>query len=86
MAQRTASTTLANSASTLSPAVLAIRPRKASDQLVGDRPMRRQRGESRLLVERHQPAVAFDIGCEDGDQPAIEGRCFHVRSYSQLFI
>ena len=51
---------------------------EADDQLVGDRPMRRQRGESRLLVERHQAAVAFDIGCEDGDQPAIEGRCFHA--------
>ena len=50
---------------------------EADDQVVGDRPMRRQRGESRLLVERHQAAVAFDIGCEDGDQPAIEGRCFH---------
>jgi hypothetical protein len=38
--------------------------------------MRRQGGESRLLVERHQPAIALDIGREDGDQSAIEGRCF----------
>jgi multiple sugar transport system substrate-binding protein len=31
-----------------------------------------------MVMKRHQSAVAFDIGCEDGDQPAIEGRYFHA--------
>ena len=47
------------------------------DQLVDGRPVRRERRQSRFLVERHQTAVAFDIGREDRHQPAIETWCFH---------
>jgi len=32
------------------------------------------------------PTITFDIGGEDGDQPAFQSWRLHVRSYSQLFI
>ena len=47
------------------------------DQLVDRRPVRRERGQRCFLVLGHQAAVAFDVGREDRDQPAIEAWCFH---------
>ena len=37
----------------------------------------RERRQRRLLVDVHQPAIAFDIGGEDGDELALERRRFH---------
>ena len=50
---------------------------EVADELVDDRPVGRQRGQRCLLVRRHQPRIALDIGCQNGDQPAIERGCFH---------
>jgi hypothetical protein len=55
---------------------------EGDDQVVGDRAMCRERGKSRLLVDRHHPAVTLDVGRQDGDQPAVEGGCFHAASLS----
>jgi hypothetical protein len=71
-AQRTASTTLANSTSRPSPVVLTMRPRCSA--ILGSQlaPMRLQPGERLLLLGSHQPAVAGDIGRQNGRQTSLD--------------
>jgi len=74
-AHRTASTALAKSATTLSPAVLKIRPRcdAISSSMMARHAFSRrvQLGERADLVARHQPAVAGNVGGEDRSQFAL---------------
>jgi hypothetical protein len=65
-AQRTASTTLANSTSRPSP--VAMLGDLRIDQFA---PMRLQAGKGALLVDTHQTAVAGDIGRQNGRQPSL---------------
>ena len=48
------------------------------DQLVGDGAVCRQGEERALLVDFHHAAVAFDVGCQDGDEFSFQGRGFHT--------
>ena len=75
MAQRTASTALANSTSAPSPVVLTMRPAMLGDLWINEfAPVRLERRESAFLVYAHQPAVAGDIGGEDGGEPPFHQR------------
>jgi hypothetical protein len=65
-AQRTASTTLANSASKPSPVVLTMRPRCSAIGIDEFAAMCLQPGKGAFLVGTHQPAVAGDIDGQDG--------------------
>ena len=78
MAQRTASTALANSTSAPSPVVLTMRPRCSA--ILGSiefAAARFERCESAFLVNAHQAAVAGDIGRENGGQPPFYPRLGH---------
>ena len=79
-AQRTASTTLANSTSTPSPVVLTMRPRCSAilriDQLARQAFSARERA---VLVGAHQPAVADDIGGQDRREPPLDPLLGHKR-------
>ncbi len=76
MAERTASSALPNSASTLSPAVPTIRPscRAISPSMIGVEGL-----ERRLFVGAHESAVALDIGGEDHGEFALDACWFHLR-------
>jgi hypothetical protein len=52
------------------------------DERVGDGAMGRQRRQRALLIDAHQPAVALDIGGEDGDELSFERRRFHADWYT----
>ena len=78
MAQRTASTALANSTSAPSPVVLTMRPLMFGDLGIDEfASARLERCESAFLVNAHQPAVAGDIGREDGSQPPFDALLGH---------
>ncbi len=82
VAHRTASTGLANSAMTLSPALPKTRPAMLGDQPVDDLAMGLEGRKRALLVLAHQPAVADHIGCKDGSHSAlnaIHGHCKLLR-------
>src|SRR6516162_4971608 len=65
-AQRTASTTLANSTSRPSPVVLTMRPRCSAIFRIDNLAAQRfEAFERPLLVHPHQPRIARDIGGED---------------------
>jgi hypothetical protein len=55
-------------------------------------PVRLKRSESAFLVNSHQPAVAGDIGRQDGSQPPFDSRLSHEDcpytplSYESLWI
>jgi hypothetical protein len=73
VAQRNASTTLANSTSMPSPVVLTIRP--LCSEIFGSISSRRcalSRASVPLLVGTHKPAVARDVRSEDCGQPAFD--------------
>jgi hypothetical protein len=71
-AQRTASTTLANSTRIPSPVVLTMRAAMLLDLRIGQfAPDRLQRRERPFLVGAHQPRVAGDISGEDRRQPPL---------------
>ena len=73
-AQRTASTTLANSTSKPSPVVLTIRPRcSAIFGSISSPQMRLQPLERALLVRSHQARIAGHIGGEDRGEAAGGG-------------
>ena len=77
-AQRTASTTLANSTRMPSPVVLTMRPRCSA--IFGSTSSRRRafkRSERAFLVGAHQTAVASDISREDGRQPPFHALVGH---------
>ena len=80
MAHRTASTGLANSAMTLSPALPKMRPSMVGDQPVDDLAMRLENRERSLLILAHQPAVADNVGCKDGGHSALNAIHGHARS------
>ena len=80
VAQRTASTGLANSAMTLSPALPKTRPRMVGDQAVDDLAMSLERRKRGLLILAHEPAVADHIGCKDGSHSALNAIHGHARS------
>ena len=67
----TASTALAKSATTLSPAVLKMRPRCDAISSIDDGAASLQPGERADLVARHQPAVAGNVGGEDRGEFAL---------------
>ena len=71
MAHRTASTALPNSASTLSPAVLAMRPPWRRNQPVQDFPARGEGIECSDLIGSHEAAIALDVSRKDSSQPAL---------------
>jgi hypothetical protein len=48
------------------------------DEGVGDGAMGGQRRQRAFLVAAHQPAIALDVGGEDGDELSLERRRFHV--------
>src|SRR5262245_49273621 len=49
-------------------------------------PARLERSKSAFFVDAHQPAVAGDIGCEDGSQPPVDPRLGHGdRPYAPRF-
>jgi hypothetical protein len=50
------------------------------DELVDDRPARRQRGHRRFFIAVHQPAVTLDIGGKDCRKPSFERRSLHLNS------
>ena len=80
-AQRTASTTLANSTSSPSPVVLTMRPRCSA--IFGSLSSRRialKRGERAFLVPPHQPRVAGDIRRQYRSQPALHPLLAHLLS------
>ena len=72
-AQRTASTTLANSTSSPSPVVLTMRPRCSA--ILGSTSSRRcalKAASVPFLVPPHQPRIAGDIGRQDRRQSALD--------------
>ena len=71
IAQLTASTALPNSARTLSPAVLAIRPRCCSDLVLRGLSDGSKGSESPSLVRLHELGVANDIRRHDGGEAAF---------------
>jgi len=72
IAHSTASTALAKSATTLSPAVLKMRPWCERDQSVDDGAAPLQPGERADFVARHQPAVAGNVGGENRGEFAFD--------------
>ena len=75
-AQRTASTTLANSASTPSPVFFTIRP--LCSLIFGSTSSRRVRLEAfvgAFFVRPHQPRVPRHVGGEDRGETANRGHC-----------
>ena len=73
-AQRTASTTLANSTSSPSPVVLTMRPR--CSLIFGSASSRAAPSARKgaFLIRPHQPRIASDIGGENGGELAFETR------------
>ncbi len=52
------------------------------DERIDDDPVGRERRQRRFLVGAHQPAVAFDVGGEDGDELSLQRRRFHGQTRS----
>ena len=72
MAHRTASTALPNSASTLSPAVLAMRPPWFPNQPVQDFPACGEGIKGSDLIGPHEAAIALHVSREDSCQAALD--------------
>ena len=68
----TASTALGNSARTLSPAVLTIRPPCSAMSAVHDLPALGQQAQGADLVRAHQPRIAGHVRREDGGELALD--------------
>src|SRR5262252_2271623 len=80
-AQRTASTTEANSISMPSPVVLEDASAVLADQLVDQfAPMALQSGERLFLICAHQPRIFDDISIEDGGQSPFYSFLLHAPS------
>ena len=78
MAQRTASTALANSTRAPSPVVLTMRPRfSATLGSMKFASMCLKRREGTFLVDAHQSAVSGNVSREDGGQPPFDTRFDH---------
>src|SRR5207253_217499 len=82
-AQRTASTTLANSTKTPSPVVLTNPAAMLLDLGVEEHPADSlQRGQGAFLIDAHQPRITRDIGGQDGRQPTFDTILAHVLAHT----